>query len=158
MRIYWGVHGVIHLKENDDQRTVIVRKRNSVRTSSPEFDTDDEIQNISRDTSCNDISTCSSNTSFDISRSDTGIESGTDSSITPENSPTTPPLEPLPKSVTLPSKLDVKNLEWDEFDELLQVERKYNDSDKMYQTMPVPLPSQSSIDSNCSSHSIKCKM
>lgn len=34
LRVYWGVHGVIHLKEDDDQRTVItVRKRNSVRYS-----------------------------------------------------------------------------------------------------------------------------
>lgn len=34
LRIYWGVHAVIHLKEDDDQRTVVtVRKRNSVRYS-----------------------------------------------------------------------------------------------------------------------------
>lgn len=32
LRVYWGVHGVIHLKEDDDQRTVVtVRKRNSCR-------------------------------------------------------------------------------------------------------------------------------
>ncbi|CAH0552964.1 unnamed protein product [Brassicogethes aeneus] len=160
LRIHWGVQGVIHLKENDDQRTVItVRKRNSCRSSSPEFDTDDEIQNISRDTSFNDISTCSNSTnstSCDISRADTGIESGTDySSITPENSPSTSMHEILPKSVTLPSKLVVKNLEWDEFDELLQVERKIDDTEKLYQTMPVPLPSQSSIETSSSSSSTK---
>lgn len=34
LRVYWGVQGVIHLKEDDDQRTVItVRKRNSCRYS-----------------------------------------------------------------------------------------------------------------------------
>ena len=34
MRIYWGVSGVIHLKEDDDQRTVVtIRKRNSCRNS-----------------------------------------------------------------------------------------------------------------------------
>lgn len=34
LRIYWGVLGVIHLKENDDQRTVVtIRKRNSCRSS-----------------------------------------------------------------------------------------------------------------------------
>lgn len=34
LRVYWGVQGVIHLKEDDDQRTVVtVRKRNSVRYS-----------------------------------------------------------------------------------------------------------------------------
>lgn len=34
LRIYWGVVGVIHLKEEYDQRTVVtVRKRNSYRLS-----------------------------------------------------------------------------------------------------------------------------
>ncbi|XP_075215009.1 ras association family member isoform X2 [Lycorma delicatula] len=34
LRIYWGVTGVIHLKEDDDQRTVVtIRKRNSCRNS-----------------------------------------------------------------------------------------------------------------------------
>lgn len=34
LRIHWGVKGVIHLKENDDQRTVVtIRKRNSCRYS-----------------------------------------------------------------------------------------------------------------------------
>lgn len=32
LRIYWGIQGVIHLKEDDDQRFVVtIRKRNSVR-------------------------------------------------------------------------------------------------------------------------------
>lgn len=70
LRIHWGIQGVIHLKENDDQRTVVtVRKRNSYQvSSSPEYDTDDDIENISRDTSLNDISMSSST----ITRSDTG--------------------------------------------------------------------------------------
>lgn len=35
LRVCWGVQGVIHLKEDDDQRTVItVRKRNSCRYTS----------------------------------------------------------------------------------------------------------------------------
>lgn len=34
LRVYWGVQGMIHLKEDDDQRTVVtVRKRNSCRYS-----------------------------------------------------------------------------------------------------------------------------
>lgn len=65
------------------------------------------------------------------------------SSVSPQNN--------VPKSVTLPTKLDVKNLEWDELDELLQVERKMDESEKMYQTMPVTLPSQSSTESNSAS-------
>lgn len=36
LRVYWGVHGVIHLKEDDDQRTLVVRKRNSCRLSKGE--------------------------------------------------------------------------------------------------------------------------
>lgn len=67
LRIHWAVQGVIHLKENDDQRTVVtVRKRNSFRSPSPEYDTDDDIQNISRDTSFNDISTCSTEETLDV--------------------------------------------------------------------------------------------
>ncbi|KAK9887561.1 hypothetical protein WA026_023367 [Henosepilachna vigintioctopunctata] len=153
LRIYWGVQGVIHLKENDDQRTVVtVRKRNSCRYSaSINSDTENDVENISRDTSYNDLSSASSissNTStinsFDNSKLDTGIESGSEStdSGTAEHSPVTPPHEHFPKSVTLPSKLDVKQMEWDELDDLLQVERRVNESEKLYQTMPVPLPSQ----------------
>lgn len=33
LRVFWGVQGVIHLKEDDDQRTFVVRKRNSCRAS-----------------------------------------------------------------------------------------------------------------------------
>lgn len=55
-------------------------------------------------------------------------------------------VSPDHKSLTLPSKLDVKNVEWDELDDLLQVERKVDENEKMYQTMPSPLPSRSSND------------
>lgn len=154
LRIHWGVQGVIHLKENDDQRTVVtVRKRNSYRNSSPEYDTDEDIQNISRDTSFNDISTCSStSTTLEVSKSDTGIESGSDSidSSLSDSDPSSPK-NVMPKSVTLPSKLDVKNMDWDELDDLLQVERKVDDGEKLYQTMPIPLPSQISTESDSTS-------
>lgn len=53
-------------------------------------------------------------------------------------------VSPEHKSATLPSKLKTKDLEWDELDDLLQVERKVDESEKLYQTMPSPLPSQSS--------------
>lgn len=150
LRIHWGVQGVIHLKENDDQRTVVtVRKRNSCRvSSSPEYDTDEDIQNISRDTSFNDISTSSSTTTLDISKSDTGIESGSESIYSLTDSSPSSPRSNMPKSVTLPSKLDVKNMEWDELDDLLQVERKVDECEKLYQTMPIPLPSQLSTESD----------
>lgn len=46
---------------------------------------------------------------------------------------------PEHKAYTLPSKLQVKQLEWDEIDDLLQVERKVDDSVKRYQTMPSSL-------------------
>ncbi|XP_072397891.1 uncharacterized protein Rassf [Diabrotica undecimpunctata] len=148
LRIHWGIQGVIHLKENDDQRTVVtVRKRNSYRSPSPEYDTDDDIQNISRDSSYNEISSCSD----DLTRSDTGIESGSESlDISVTDSASSSPQHVI-KSVTLPSKLDVKNMEWDELDELLCVERKVDVSEHIYQTMPVTLPSQVSTESSSGS-------
>lgn len=53
-------------------------------------------------------------------------------------------------SSTLPSKLDrLEKLDWDDIDDLLQVERRHNDKDRIYETMPVKLPSsQSSSDSS----------
>lgn len=47
-------------------------------------------------------------------------------------------------SVTLPSKIDSLSLEWDELDDLLQVERKFDDASKIYETMPSKLPSSQS--------------
>lgn len=122
LRIYWGVRGVIHLKEDDDQRTVVTaRNRNSCRRSvSDEDNSDDEekpeipVKNLSP----------------------------TETEETEVNSiPTSP--DHL-KSLTLPMKLDVKNMNLDELDELLQVERKHEDGDKLYQTMPENLLSRSS--------------
>lgn len=58
-------------------------------------------------------------------------------------------VSPEHKSNTLPSKLKA-NLEWEEVDELIKVERKLDESEKLYQTMPSPLPSQSSSDPDSS--------
>ncbi|XP_022903764.1 ras association domain-containing protein 6 [Onthophagus taurus] len=151
LRIHWGVMGVIHLKENDDQRTVTIRKRNSCRI----FHDYDSDEDITRDSSYSDVSISSSDLSSsntlnfdDLDKSDTGIES-MDVSMAESLSPN----DDLPKSLTLPPKLDLKNVEWDELDDLLQVERKINEKEKIYQTMPVALPSQTSIESNSSSTS-----
>lgn len=54
-------------------------------------------------------------------------------------------------SNTLPSKLDVKKIEWDEIDDLLQVERK--DEAQRYSTMPLSL-SSSMTDSQISNVSL----
>lgn len=54
-------------------------------------------------------------------------------------------VSPDHKSLTLPSKLeDIKNSDRDELDELLQVERKVDESEKLYQTLPSGVPSRSS--------------
>lgn len=54
-------------------------------------------------------------------------------------------------SSTLPSKLDkLEKLEWDEIDDLLQVERRVSEKDKVYETMPVRLPSSSPQNSSSS--------
>lgn len=58
---------------------------------------------------------------------------------------------PAHLSHTLPSKLDVKTIEWDEIDELLQVERK--DDGQRYSTMPLSL-STSMTDSQISTTSL----
>lgn len=119
LRIHWGVSGVIHLKEDDDQRTVVtVRKRNSYRYSG-------------------------------IGINGIGLNGVTDKQY--ENGKSQPEeskvVEPDPtlnlegKSLTLPSKLDLNKIEWNEIDELLQVERKIEDGEKLYQTMPSSLPS-----------------
>lgn len=153
LRIHWGVLGVIHLKENDDQRTVVtIRKRNSCRISN-DYDSDEDIQDITQDSSYSDLSSCSSDlnsSSNTLNMDDTGIESGSDTTDISTAEILSPMHEVVPKSLTLPPKLDLKNVEWDELDELLQVERRVEESDKLYQTMPVALPSQSSVESNSS--------
>lgn len=157
LRIHWGVQGVIHLKENDDQRTVVtVRKRNSYRlNSSPDFGSDEDCK-YAPEESYSDISTCSNSTINMDTSMDISTSSVTDITIpsSTENSPSTPPFDDIPKSITLPSKLDVKNMERDELDDLLQVERKLDESEKLYQTMPTTLPSQSSLDITSTSQEI----
>ncbi|XP_017882524.1 ras association domain-containing protein 2 [Ceratina calcarata] len=132
LRIYWGVRGVIHLKEDDDQRTVVTaRNRNSCRRSVSDSIEDDEKEE-------------------DVVKE---VEQEQDVETEPKSVPTSP--DHL-KSLTLPMKLDVKNMEWDELDELLQVERKVEDGNKLYQTMPENLPSissQTSSDAPLSSQS-----
>ncbi|KAF7994538.1 hypothetical protein HCN44_004010 [Aphidius gifuensis] len=121
LRIYWGVRGVIHLKEDDDQRTVVTaRNRNSCRRSvSEEEDSDvDEKPEV-------EIKDLTENISEIVINS---------VPVSPDHL----------KSLTLPMKLDVKNMDLDELDELLQVERKIEDGEKLYQTMPENLPSMSS--------------
>lgn len=141
LRIYWGVQGVIHLKEDDDQRTVVtVRKRNSCRLGNGiDIDDDDDLNGAEVDHDSESLG--------DTSVSDTGIESGSDcTDVSSTTSHSSPSHDISCKSNTLPPKLDVRSLDWDELDDLLQVERKVEDADKLYQTMPVPLPSQSSCD------------
>ncbi|XP_076672078.1 ras association family member isoform X2 [Andrena cerasifolii] len=123
LRIYWGVRGVIHLKEDDDQRTVVTaRNRNSCRRSVSDSIEDEEKED---------------NAEKAASEQDAETET--------KSVPTSP--DHL-KSLTLPMKLDVKDMEWDELDELLQVERKVEDGNKLYQTMPENLPSISSQSSS----------
>ncbi|XP_043474644.1 uncharacterized protein LOC122506493 [Leptopilina heterotoma] len=124
LRIYWGVRGVIHLKEDDDQRTVVTaRHRNSCRRSV----TDEVDKGEIIDTTKNSPTV------------ENHIESETES---------VPPSPDHLKSLTLPMKLEVKTSNWDELDELLQVERKVEEGNKLYQTMPESLPSISSHSSN----------
>ncbi|XP_057326710.1 ras association domain-containing protein 4 [Microplitis mediator] len=134
LRIYWGVRGVIHLKEDDDQRTVVTaRNRNSCRRSVAEKVEDEDEDEDDNDNDNHNGKRTSPNEK-DLSPTESNLESE------PNSVPTSP--DHL-KSLTLPMKLDVKNMELDELDELLQVERKVEDGDKLYQTMPENLPSMS---------------
>ncbi|CAH1988530.1 unnamed protein product [Acanthoscelides obtectus] len=164
LRVRWGVRGVIHLKEDDDQRTVVtaLRKRNSYRHSSAATtpqpcDTDDDVADIPRDASCEDVSVSTTSEGewataneehSDNVQCKSGIDSANNTSPTDStDSPTLSPQYNIPKSVTLPTKLDLKN-DWDELDELLRVERKIDVADNPYQTMPATLLSQSMSDNS----------
>lgn len=141
LKVYWGVQGVIHLKEDDDQRVVVtIRKRNSGRYNDDDEQLHDNSDKENLDTTEStsiDNDNCETETYETCSMSDsTSISSAFSSKE----------VSPVHKSFTLPSKLDVKDLDWDEIDDLLQVERKVDDSEKLYQTMPSPLPSQLSSD------------
>ncbi|XP_058789471.1 uncharacterized protein LOC131663222 [Phymastichus coffea] len=126
LRIYWGVRGVIHLKEDDDQRTVVTaRHKNSCRRSYP----GDKIE----------IEKSKNEESKDSSPNNSQIETESNSvSASPDHI----------KSLTLPMKLNVKKMEWNELDDLLQIKHKGEDGEKLYQTMPKSLPSMSSYSSN----------
>lgn len=167
LRIYWGVQGIIHLKEDDDQRTVVtVRKRNSYRFSNASSMASalqqqqelEDKENLNPDRSDpmssslteggdnNDTTTISESISYDtlsISSDLNSISSSKPNSgeNSKEVSPSHAAANGGSKYVTLPPKLDVKQLEWDEIDDLLQVERKVDESEKPYHTMPSPLHS-----------------
>lgn len=66
--------------------------------------------------------------------------------------PSSKEVSPDHRSLTLPTKLDGKNGERDELDELLQVERHIDSNEKLYQTLPstVSSPSQSSSEKQSS--------
>uniref|UniRef100_A0A034VHH7 Ras association domain-containing protein 2 n=1 Tax=Bactrocera dorsalis TaxID=27457 RepID=A0A034VHH7_BACDO len=199
LRVSWGVHGVIHLKEDDDQRTLVVRKRNSKRVSKAADDspsdkendisesleaptTASEVENMSTDISLSESMTFDSSslneypltdlptTPEEVSANTTGGADGaavpllngtngrandddesvststlcgTDTTITTASTSC--------MSATLPSKLDnLEKLEWDEIDDLLQVERRVSEKDKIYETMPVKLPSSQTSSSDSS--------
>ncbi|XP_030369386.1 uncharacterized protein LOC115620330 [Scaptodrosophila lebanonensis] len=200
LRVYWGVQGVIHLKEDDDQRTFVVRKRNSCRSSKAADDstsdkenegseslaapttTASEVEGLSTDISLSESMTfdsCSLNevselpTTPEDASANTATGGGAGSHVNgcvnndedDQETTTTDSSNTLIGSdvsantnstncvsCTLPSKLDkLEKLDWDEIDDLLQVERQHNDKDKMYETMPVKLPSSSSTSSSDSS-------
>ncbi|EDV95049.1 serine-rich adhesin for platelets [Drosophila grimshawi] len=202
LRVFWGVQGVIHLKEDDDQRTFIVRKRNSCRTSKAADEscsdkeneasesvaapttTASEVDPLSTDISLSESMTFDSCSLNEISELPTTPEdasanattttgsgqllngqsnannddeetTNTDSSSTLIGSGTDAATASTScVSSTLPSKLDnLEKLDWDDIDDLLQVERRLSDKDKIYGTMPVKLPSSSSQSSSESSPS-----
>lgn len=170
LRVYWGVQGVIHLKEDDDQRTVAIRKRNSGRYStSSTVVVDDNSDKENDGTESVDPATTTTTTGNQVDDLSTDVslsESMTFDSCSLNEYPlseeaTTPTTPTATQSTlttttgstasTLPSKLEsINNLEWDEIDDLLQVERRFSEKDKIYETMPVKLPSSQSNSSESS--------
>lgn len=141
LRIHWGVIGMIHLKEDDDQRTVVtIRKRNSCRSEVLNgIEVVDEAQNTSEGELGNES---------ELPKDEPDTEQA-ESCTSETPMPICSEAELKQRSSTLPPKLDVKQIDWDELDDLLQVERKVDDSEKLYQTMPGNLPSvasQASVD------------
>lgn len=169
LRVYWGVQTVIHLKEDDDQRTVVtVRKRNSCRYS--ELLTDDSLKQPLLHGDPMTTSVVSEN-GFDVSQADTTCDSVTWSedlknggrggededednggSTSQEVSPVRNQVNSVSSSSTLPSRLDKRQQQlangdqWDELDDLLQVERRVDENEKLYQTLPTAISKSSSMD------------
>lgn len=152
LRVYWGVQAIIHLKEDVDQRpVVIVRKRNSCRLNGA----DDDVSDKENDESESGIETTTSSamdgysTDISLSESMTFDSCSLSEDTVADISSTEDENSPVDKiSATLPTKLDIKDVAWDEIDDLLQVERKVETGEKIYKTMPSPRPSQSSSDSS----------
>ncbi|XP_046393955.1 ras association domain-containing protein 4 [Ischnura elegans] len=132
LRIHWGVLNMIHLKEDDDQRTVVtIRKRNSYRSAivnGLDDEDDDELE------------------SMDYVDRDQSIVDADELVVESEDAQESPDVQ---KCLTLPVKLGKKEMEWDELDDLLQVERQVEEGEKVFRTMPSGLPtisSQSSVE------------
>ncbi|GLH16114.1 Cysteine-rich protein 1 [Gryllus bimaculatus] len=143
LRIHWGVIGMIHLKEDDDQRTVVtIRKRNSCRSEVLNGIEVVDEQNLSENEAGNDLEA-----KDDREAEPDELSSSETTSVLSNET------ELKQRSSTLPPKLDVKQIDWDELDDLLQVERKVDDSEKLYQTMPGSLPSVSQTSGEGSDHS-----
>ncbi|XP_076672079.1 ras association family member isoform X3 [Andrena cerasifolii] len=90
LRIYWGVRGVIHLKEDDDQRTVVTaRNRNSCRRSVSDVERKVEDGNKLYQTMPENLPSISSQSSSDALPLST--QSSLDKSDSRENSETSSP-------------------------------------------------------------------
>ncbi|XP_042876250.1 ras association domain-containing protein 4-like [Penaeus japonicus] len=80
LKIYWGVRNVIHLKEEDDQRTIAVRRRSGVNPEAFYPDSDDEDSFLWRDESPNGWRTPQSPGTPVISKGTTFARSNSDRS------------------------------------------------------------------------------
>ncbi|KAL7025615.1 hypothetical protein ACKWTF_013564 [Chironomus riparius] len=152
LRIYWGIQGVIHLKEEDDQRTVVtIRKRNSVRyPNSVDIIRESIVATDQAVAASDNDTTISESLSYDSISISSDVNSLSSSGSGSSSSKETSPIH-ASNSNTLPSKLDIKKIGWDDIDELLQVERR--DDQIRYSTMPSPMTS-SMTDSQISNISL----
>jgi len=127
LKLYWGIHSSIQLKEDDDQRLPVSTSTTKHQRKASTNGNESENGDIPSDDSesgdeCNNGAKNSSVKSL----SDSGYE--TKPQFIDNNK--------VSKYKTVPSKLDTKQLQQDELDDLLQVERQWKDNEKPYQTLP----------------------
>jgi len=134
LKLYWGIHSSIQLKEDDDQRlpcstSTLKSQRKTVSNGS-------EFHNVN-------IASEDSESEDELRPDDVPKNGTTKTSLIKSKTNSGYEVKPYfmenceaSKYKTVPSKLEPKQLQRDELDDLLQVERQWKDHEKPYQTLP----------------------
>ena len=155
LKLYWGIHSSIQLKEDDDQRlpvsTSTSKHQRKLNSNGNESEVDKFILLVVENflfTCCLQNGNIPSNDSDSGDECKNGAMNSSSKSLTNsayEVKPHFTESNKEPKYKTIPSKLDTKQLQRDELDDLLQVERQLKDHEKPYQTLPNHIRSNSQV-------------